>query len=653
MICRRDADHAGFLSMESTKYRANFANLAEHQISLCKMRRVEGLAGRRIEPADRVARDVDEPPHPDEPPHKSDTPLRHNSAGVHHKDAAAGATRVAARRGDLLLAACVLIGVGLRCWEWLQPRSLWLDEQYIALGIREQPYGRLVGVLPYSQSAPVGWVWLEKFLFSVGGDGERLLRTPALFAGCLGVFAAALLARRLFRSPAAALLTGFVAISPTLVYYSAMVKPYAFDVTATTMLVLLAIRSADSVFQSLAARRPVAPPSPRCAPVQTTPRRCARWAVRSLNAWAFWLTSAIAIWFSQTAAFVVLSCGIVLLANAAVRRAWRQLVTQLVCTAPAVLSAALLYAVHVRHTLGNAWLVSWWSKYFPNSFAPRPLTAVGFAEWTVKVFGGVTHLTLGAANHTLALALLALSAAGAVLLLRADRTVAAVVLSPIVLGYLLALAMVYPMADRVALWLAPLFLVVACVPLDVVGTVLARRRDPRPSTYDSCTRTVVAGVAAVTLAVVVAAFAVPVAQGSAHDRPLERYARTAEALRFVASQANATDLVYVHRHTVPAALWYGPRLGLHWDGRFDVSRVANQCAASPWPTAAGPGTVWLVLGLLANDQATLAAVRDGIGTHGQLVGEWTFYGLSVFRYRAGSGADPAGTCLLRGPRSYS
>jgi dolichyl-phosphate-mannose-protein mannosyltransferase len=205
--------------------------------------RVEGLAGRRVVAANRAARGVDEPLH------TADLPVRHNNATLHHPDAPAGTTRAAARSGHLLVTTLVLIGVGLRCWEWLQPRSLWLDEQYIALGLREQPYGGLVGVLPYSQSAPVGWVWLEKFLFSIGGDGERLLRTPALLAGCLGVFTAAVLARRLFATPAAVLLTGLVAISPTLVYYCAMVKPYAFDVTATTVLVLFAIRSVDPAFR--------------------------------------------------------------------------------------------------------------------------------------------------------------------------------------------------------------------------------------------------------------------------------------------------------------------------------------------------------------------------------------------------------------------
>jgi len=235
--------------------------------------------------------------------------------------------------------------------------------------------------------------------------------------------------------------------------------------------------------------------------------------------------------------------------------------------------------------------------------------------------------------------------------------VGALVLGPLALGYGFALARLYPMADRVALWLAPLFLVLICVPVDAATAALVRWwADRRASGRRPDLRAAVAAmVAAGTVAVLLAAFAAPVARGAA-GTPLRRYARTEEALRFVARSAAPADKVYIHVHTVPAVLWYGDRVGLRWEGRFDLAAQPQDCPAQPLLAGvAESGELWLVLGLLGNDPVTLAMLHAELDRYGRSTGEWRYDGIVVVRYHRSETQPPPQPrpgCQLPGRRTY-
>lgn len=71
----------------------------------------------------------------------------------------------ARRRFDLALIVLIL-GAALRVWSWARGRSLWLDEQMIAMNIRDRDLLHLSGKLDHEQSAPLGWLWAEKIATS-------------------------------------------------------------------------------------------------------------------------------------------------------------------------------------------------------------------------------------------------------------------------------------------------------------------------------------------------------------------------------------------------------------------------------------------------------------------------------------------------------
>src|SRR5437667_5398037 len=82
------------------------------------------------------------------------------------------------------------IGAVLLVYQWAGARPLWLDEQMIAINLRERGLASLTGPLWLGQSAPFGWLALQRAVILVLGTGERALRLVPLIFG-LGTLATA------------------------------------------------------------------------------------------------------------------------------------------------------------------------------------------------------------------------------------------------------------------------------------------------------------------------------------------------------------------------------------------------------------------------------------------------------------------------------
>ncbi|MEE3919909.1 glycosyltransferase family 39 protein [Micromonospora sp. BRA006-A] len=149
----------------------------------------------------------------------------------------------------------------LRIRQWAYARSFWSDELYVAHNIRERGYLDLLRPLAFSQSAPPGWLWLERLAFAQFGDGERALRLVPLLFGLALLPLVAWLGRRLLPPLAALAALLLVAVAPFLIGYSNELKQYsaeAFGVTLVVGLALLLVRdgvtwAGSAVFWSAAA----------------------------------------------------------------------------------------------------------------------------------------------------------------------------------------------------------------------------------------------------------------------------------------------------------------------------------------------------------------------------------------------------------------
>ena len=115
-------------------------------------------------------------------------------------------------------------------------RNLWYDEANLATGIITLPFSKLSGGLPYDQSAPLFFLYLEKFIVNLFGNSEMALRLAPLLAGLFSVVIFAKIVRRLLPYLFGVIALAFFVFNSNLVYFSSEVKQYSFDVLATVLM---------------------------------------------------------------------------------------------------------------------------------------------------------------------------------------------------------------------------------------------------------------------------------------------------------------------------------------------------------------------------------------------------------------------------------
>jgi hypothetical protein len=145
------------------------------------------------------------------------------------------------RVAAVLTFAFVALGLVLRARGYLFGASaFWLDECSWAMRIVERP-------LVQSLIRPIGFLAVSKFLALTLGNEESVLRALPWIAGIATTLAAPLLARRLYRAPAARVLfVAIIALSPFAIDFSKEFKPYSLSLALHLGLVLLALRYAES-----------------------------------------------------------------------------------------------------------------------------------------------------------------------------------------------------------------------------------------------------------------------------------------------------------------------------------------------------------------------------------------------------------------------
>ncbi|PYM53478.1 MAG: hypothetical protein DMD79_26380, partial [Candidatus Rokuibacteriota bacterium] len=134
------------------------------------------------------------------------------------------------------LALLVALGAALRLWQYAADASLWADEADMALNLVTRSPAELLAPLQYRQVAPVGWLLAEKAAITVLGDGELALRLIPLLASLAALPLFAAVARRTLEPRAVVLSLALFALSPTVIFYAAQVKPYASDIAVALLL---------------------------------------------------------------------------------------------------------------------------------------------------------------------------------------------------------------------------------------------------------------------------------------------------------------------------------------------------------------------------------------------------------------------------------
>lgn len=333
-----------------------------------------------------------------------------------------------------------MIPVALGCFfhtvQYLAGTALWNDEQLLALNVGRRTALALLRPLDHNQSAPVGFLLIERLISRVFGMGELSLRLLPYLAGMAFVILGVLIARRLVRAEAAVVAATLFAFSPTVMNYAKAVKPYSLDAAFAALLFWLALRAID----------------------EPSPRRLTQLGV----------AGAVAIWCSSPALFVLVAVAAALVAGWARQdHAWRRrcavvLGTWLVC-------GALNYLLFLRESQADAYLRQYMATAMPS------LSGKGVAlAWELLV-GEVLAVTLLPATYfvksvgVFGAFILAIAFAG-VVELRRRRGWPAAILFAAPFGVALAAAFLhmYPFKARLQLWLATPLILLFVVALEAV-----------------------------------------------------------------------------------------------------------------------------------------------------------------------------------------
>ncbi len=486
------------------------------------------------------------------------------------------------RASQAAVALLVLAGVGLRLWQYLGNPSLFLDELALAESLVGRSWQALLAApLAYSQTAPKGFLLVEKALVTLFGPGELALRFWPFACGLAALLLFPLLAAELIEGPALALAVGLFALSPALVYYSSYLKPYATDLACAVLFLLLVLR---------ARRQPLT------------------WR-RALGLGA---AGALAVWFSQAAVLLLAGIGAALAASerlalrrpgeraAAGRREDRRgPLLGLLALWGAGAAAASWIGWRAMTAASRAYLQSFWF----NALLPWPPRPAAVADWLANTLSA--PFGREGLDYRVTPLYVALAALGFAALWRQGgrrRDAALLLAGPAAVAFAAAVARQYPYKGRLILFLLPSFLLVVAL-----GADLLARAGPRPSR-----------ARAVGGAVLLLAVAVPPLYVLATDLPVYRLEDTRPLLAWVQARRLQGDAVYAYYGAGQALQFYGPGYGLPRAGYVlgDCYAAAPRALLHELDAFRGKKRLWVLFSHAARpiDRPVMIHYLNRIGT---------------------------------------
>lgn len=340
------------------------------------------------------------------------------------------------------------IGAGIRAAAYAQHHWLSHDEAALALNLMSRGFRGLLAPLDDLQTAPPLFLWIERAVVLTLGSSEWALRIVPLLAGVATAPMMWRVGSRLLPPAAATLAVGLVALSPPLITYSVLVKSYAVDAFLTLLILDRTLAAANEKSGA------------------------DQW-------WLLAATGVAAMAASTPALFALGGASTFLLATAVMERDHRLARRALVLAAAWGVALAVLLATVFRPMLGNSTPIGqhmqWaWGENFLTPDPPGLGTKILIYIWTALpgTFLGATPLpnasTLFAAAVTV----------GAAALIASRRLPLVLLLTvPFALLSLASMLRLYPIAERLILFAAPLSaLLVAASQL-----VFLRKRSARAS----------------------------------------------------------------------------------------------------------------------------------------------------------------------------
>ena len=337
-----------------------------------------------------------------------------------------------------LIWSIIWIGVFIRVFHFLDNRSLWRDEVYLATNIIELDLFKLAfSILEYEQKASVGFLWLSKLGVMLFGKGEMALRLFPLVSGILSLFVFLPVARHFLKPLGVVVAMVILSFAPPLVFHAVEAKQYSTELLASVVVLYLFIK-----YQN-------------------------KFDIASLTVWGF--AGVLVLFFSLSSIFVLAGIAISVSLFYLLEKKWKPLFLSLIPFTIWLAGFVLYYMVFLYKYADSEWLIHWFKVR--GAFMPLVPSSVADVKWFVHTFYNIPRYPLGlmwidlshpnpVIHVLLRLPFLAMVflVIGSWKFYKEDKRIFLVMILPILLTLLASGLEIYPFYERLIVFLAPIFI---------------------------------------------------------------------------------------------------------------------------------------------------------------------------------------------------
>lgn len=321
--------------------------------------------------------------------------------------------------------AIALLAAGLDVAQWTRAVPLWVDEEMIAINLRDRQLLDLPGGLWLAQSAPLAWLMAQRAVLVTLGSSEMVLRLVPLLFGVATLGAALWIGRRWLHPVSAPLLVLICALAQWLSHYRFELKHYSADAFWALLLPALAAWAIEDDEDRGDG-----------AVVRKNEWRWTRW----------WAVAALAQWTANGAFLVTPGCAVfafvVILRRHGSAAAMRFAVTGTLWLA----SLGVHYVLSLQYAHHSHYLQNYWSAHLVPA-------SMGLVESVMWLGGRLEELARNPGGSPTGVILWAAAFLGFAVSPR--RRLAGMFVTVPIAGFALAGFRLVPLNDRLALWIIP------------------------------------------------------------------------------------------------------------------------------------------------------------------------------------------------------
>lgn len=341
----------------------------------------------------------------------------------------------------------IIFGVIFRLREYFFNRSLWIDESSISLEIINKSFTDLFKPLGFEQSAPIGFLLLEKLAVKVFGFGEQALRFFPMVLGLFSIWLFYLVCKKILKGKSVLIALFAFSFSEHLIYYSNEVKPYIFDVFIDSVLYLVFIQ----IINVGAGFIPARDINYKRVTTRVTPTTVGDILnLKYLTILAG--TGAISVFFSQPAIFVLAGIAFALLMRF---RSKILIIKQLIAVFLIWGSSFVINFLFFQlPTLKDYGLKSYWSGYF------APFPSLRSSDWIWYWDAFINFFNIPFSSTKSGALILVLFIIGCTYLVKKKLFISLGILLPLIFVLIASALKLYPFTDRLLLFLTPSVIIV-------------------------------------------------------------------------------------------------------------------------------------------------------------------------------------------------